>query len=1508
CPSGQACSHGVCQTTCQQGLTNCNGNCVNLKTDRANCESCSSQQFSTACHPGEVCSNGVCQLQCQVGLNQCGNLCVDLQTNNQHCGNCSTTASPTACKPGEVCSGGKCVTSCQTGQTNCNGTCVNTNTDRFHCGKCGTTCGPGTICIRGACQLQCQPGLTNCNGTCSNLSNDRNHCGLCGIACPSGEVCSQGKCQLSCQGRMTQCTVPSGELVCTDLLHDNQNCAKCGNACPQGFLCSNGVCRLSCQSGLSVCHGTCVDLQTNNLHCGTCGNSCPSGQVCSQGTCNVSCVAGQTNCGGHCVDLTNNARHCGVCANACPLGQVCDQGQCSAQCTSVEVNCGGSCVDTTSNRVHCGACNKACTSGYVCVGGTCQLSCQSGLQNCGGTCTDVQSSRLHCGACNNACPSGQACVQGKCQTTCPTDSANCNGACVNLTNNPQHCGRCGNVCKNGQTCSSGVCTCPADQVLCGGSCISTAYNPQHCGSCGSPCTINELCINGVCTSPCSKGNALCNGVCTDVQSNLIHCGACGNACPKGQVCSQGQCGCPQGQALCAGSTCIDTQSNNSHCGGCNNACGSNQVCSKGVCKAQCGPGELDCNGACINVQNDPQNCGACNNVCNPGTGCSNGSCSAWAQGLSSWSSSGNVQALATASDASNNVYIAGSYKGRITIGQTTFSNRGTFESFVAKYDNTGKVLWANNIQSSDLTLIHAMTVSGTSTYVVGTTRSDTQFGSIPLGNTGQINSFVAKLDGQGKWLWAKVLLRDPGVSSSTRVRSDSAGNVYVTGSCSTGLTLGANGALQDTSVRDSHFVAQLNPQGTIQWVKTAQASSPGHRNVVRGLAVSSQGDVYVGGDFTQDMILDSTTLAAQATNKAKHLFVYKLNNQGAYQWASAGAPQAFVDVAAMALDSSNNVYITGTFSGTLSIANTIFTSAGGKNLYVLKLSSAGAPTSLQQLGNRVPTSARDITVDSQGNAYVTGGFSGQNLVVGGTTLSVTNGRYGSFVAHLTSQGTWGWAQLLGIPNTSSAGEFRGLSAGANNEVFFMGVVRSETTLGNTTFKNNGGTSAILGKFSSQGAVSWSSQINGEDVGEVVVQGTNTDSNDNIYVKGSFKGTATFGTFTLTASNKTRGDSFVGKLNSKGAWQWVQTYTNGQVFQEQDPAVDSQGNVYISGLYYTSLTAGTTTLQPASGSSNSMFLAKLNTSGQWQWAKSLGTGNFEQINKMALDSSGNVILLGQFPTTTSFDSLTLNSANGGNLFMAKVDGTGKAVWLKGLGTSLKVFPRDIATDSNDNIVIAGFFVSNQPFANTTLTAQGAQENLFVARYTKDGAFQWVRTATSATGRHLLHKVSINAQGTAYVAGVYNATFSLGSTTLQTATGGTESHLFVAEIDSAGTWKRAASAGVGLRSLEVVGLEHTSQGDLYLACNVAGGVFFNTSTADTSVSTQNTFGFVVKLDSSLKYSGQRVLSSSLPTQIHEVTQDTQGNLTFVGRFYNDLAFTTIPLTGFGISAYIGQLPPF
>ena len=226
-----------------------------------------------------------------------------------------------------------------------------------------------------------------------------------------------------------------------------------------------------------------------------------------------------------------------------------------------------------------------------------------------------------------------------------------------------------------------------------------------------------------------------------------------------------------------------------------------------------------------------------------------------------------------------------------------------------------------------------------------------------------------------------------------------------------------------------------------------------------------------------------------------------------------------------------------------------------------------------------------------------------------------------------------------------------------------------------------------------------------------------DSSGNTYITGYFQSTVDFGGGDITSAGA--GDIFVLKLNSSGVFQWVKTYGNTNGEQGEDIAVDSSGNVYITGGFRETIDFGGGDVTSA-GNKN-IFVLKLNTSGVFQWVKTYG-GTLTDIGYgIAVDSSSNVHITGSFRGTVDFGGGDITSAaSSSDIFVLKLNSSGVFQWVKTYGGTLNDFGYDIALDSSGNTYITGAFRGTVDFGEGDVTS-AVPYDMFVIKTSSSGVF-------------------------------------------------------------------------------------------------------------------------------------------------------------------------------------------
>jgi hypothetical protein len=339
-----------------------------------------------------------------------------------------------------------------------------------------------------------------------------------------------------------------------------------------------------------------------------------------------------------------------------------------------------------------------------------------------------------------------------------------------------------------------------------------------------------------------------------------------------------------------------------------------------------------------------------------------------------------------------------------------------------------------------------------------------------------------------------------------------------------------------------------------------------------------------------------------------------------------------------------------------------FTNTGSSQFAVVKFNSTGTLVWTQQFGTGAGDYPNAITTDPQGNIYVAG------FTNGAFSGFTNNGPPQSAVIKLNSSGQTMWIQQFASYGPSQA---TSLAVDPQGNLIVGGV--------NVAQGSNGGR-VQLGYVSklagTTGAVMWTQ---GNSTGGVYyfVTGVSADPSGNVVVVGDFQGTG-----------NTSGTTYqVAKLSgTDGTIQWQQAPVTFSRYGYQNliytqVSLDAQGDIFLGGL------------DASSGYSQCTVAELANGTGAQQWRQEFGASQSCIPGNVAVDSSGNVVMAGSMyhPFFASTNPAATN-----DVFVAKVNSTGAAVWLQQFGngndipwgTSFASALVYVATDAQNHAFVAG----------------------------------------------------------------------------------------------------------------------------------------------------------------------------------------------------------------------------
>lgn len=426
------------------------------------------------------------------------------------------------------------------------------------------------------------------------------------------------------------------------------------------------------------------------------------------------------------------------------------------------------------------------------------------------------------------------------------------------------------------------------------------------------------------------------------------------------------------------------------------------------------------------------------------------------------------------------------------------------------------------------------------------------------------------------------------------------------------------------------------------------------------------------------------------------------------------------------------------------------------------------------VGGTGSDSGSKIATDNSGNVIMIGSFQASFDADPGTGNNNLNhvGANDISICKYDTDGNLIWAKSIG----GSGNELpRGLDVASDGSVYVSGgfqtTVDFDPGVDEENRISNGDLDIFLLKLDSNGDFQWvytAGSTSADYSNDLAI-----DNNGNAYLTGTFQNTVDFdpdlGTSDLTSQGAT--DGFVLKLDPNGAFTSVYHLGSTSDVTPNSIAVDHVNDVYVSGDYL-----GVVDLDVANGPQNfssegdrDIFLMKLNESGTFSWAHSIGSTGNDNSEDLTIDLDNNIIFGGGFAGTVDFDPDAVDTDNktsvaGIDIVLAKYDSNGDYIFSATAGGSNNDIITGITVDGNNNIYSSGFFRYTADFDPSATGTQNVSVNCncvyadqFIWNLDENGNYLF---AESIGGTNNDHAIDIHADGAfLYNTGYFNGTIDL-----------------------------------------------------------------------------------------------------------------------------------------------------
>ncbi len=222
------------------------------------------------------------------------------------------------------------------------------------------------------------------------------------------------------------------------------------------------------------------------------------------------------------------------------------------------------------------------------------------------------------------------------------------------------------------------------------------------------------------------------------------------------------------------------------------------------------------------------------------------------------------------------------------------------------------------------------------------------------------------------------------------------------------------------------------------------------------------------------------------------------------------------------------------------------------------------------------------------------------------------------------------------------------------------------------------------------------------------------------------------------------------------WNWSHSYGGNSADHAYDVVTAEDGNIYAVGNFNSDVSFGDITL--TSVGDRNFYLAKFDSDGNPVWAVAPVNYYNAEVTSMALDNSGNIVIIGRFEEHLAIEGTIYHTIGSWDTYIAKFSSEGSLIWFENFGReesaynpnfTVTNYGNDIATDADDNIYFCGRSFGGITIGDYDLTPQYYGDGFF-AKLDADGNVLWAdKTHSSYDAR--AYGIDVDADGNVYVAG-------------------------------------------------------------------------------------------------------------------------------------------------------------
>jgi len=405
-----------------------------------------------------------------------------------------------------------------------------------------------------------------------------------------------------------------------------------------------------------------------------------------------------------------------------------------------------------------------------------------------------------------------------------------------------------------------------------------------------------------------------------------------------------------------------------------------------------------------------------------------------------------------------------------------------------------------------------------------------------------------------------------------------------------------------------------------------------------GIFTDSENGIYFTGNFNDSLILGQDTIQKQGLFNS---FITKFSENKQVVWNGVISSTEGLNTKGIIIDSLDNIYVYGTFSGILTFKSFSSTSSGGEDIFILKLNKNGILKFGRRFGGVSDNVISNMKLSASQSIYFCGNFRG-SMAFAGSNRTSSGGKDG-FIAEMDSLGNQIKFNKIGGSNDEEIVDF---DFSTNNNLVLGGNFQSSLTIGSSLLNPVVGVLdnlflATLDVQSNNWQWAIKLNISGNNSG---IKGISKGTNGAVYVAGYYSGNFVYDSGSLgSTSPSTFAAGFLFQTTSVLVINWVQKFVGNAAEIGEKVYCENNGDVTFL-LNGVSNSINTNYMVIPKKGLNDGFIFKFSSFGNLLYKKDFASVNQEFITNVFIDKKNRTFVIGSFTNKLKIDNNSISSLN------------------------------------------------------------------------------------------------------------------------------------------------------------------------------------------------------------------------------------------------------------------------